>query len=155
MATAMKTQSFVGGRKSGCKTELSSEPVPTGLPDLRTRTAIQDYIRGVAQQLGVEEDDEAVAVELDRRDCLAPFRDSFHVPSVGQLLSGTKTDPGIFDVLFVTSSSLPRLRWQPHDCRYIRVASIACVHDKIVPLQKQTNFSASSCIASIAGVLKQ
>lgn len=64
------------------------------LPDLRTRDAIQGYLRGVAQLLGVKEDDDAVAAELDQRDCLAHLRNSFHIPSLGQLLNEAEKDPG-------------------------------------------------------------
>lgn len=62
------------------------EDASTGLPDLRTRDAIHGYIRGVAEQVGVKEDDDLVAAELDRRDALSPFRKSFRVPSVDQIL---------------------------------------------------------------------
>lgn len=62
------------------------------LPDLRTRDAIHGYIHGIAEQLGVKEDDDAVAAELDRRDALARFRNSFHVPSVDQILEREQSE---------------------------------------------------------------
>lgn len=62
------------------------------LPDLRTRDAIRSYIRGVAEQLGVKEDDDALAVELDGRDALARFRNCFHVPSVDQILEREQSE---------------------------------------------------------------
>lgn len=61
------------------------------LPDLRTRDAIHGYIHGIAEQLGVKVDDDAVAAELDGRDALARFRNSFHVPSVDQILEREQT----------------------------------------------------------------
>ena len=64
-----------------------------GFPDLRTRDEVQQYLRGVAETLGVSESDNAVAEELDRRDTLAHFRGCFHIPSVGQLLSEQERSP--------------------------------------------------------------
>lgn len=56
-----------------------------GFPDLRTRDALHSYLRGVAETLGVEEDDDAVAAELDLRDSLSHMRSSFHIPRSGAL----------------------------------------------------------------------
>ena len=64
------------------------------IPDLRTRDAIRGYLRGLAQQLGVKEEDEWLARELDRRDQLAHLRTSFHIPTIGDLLDEKERDAG-------------------------------------------------------------
>ena len=71
-----------------------AERAVRSLPDLRTRAAVQGYLRGLAQQLGVKEDDDAMAAELDQRDCLAHLRDNFNVPRVGRLLDEEERAPG-------------------------------------------------------------
>lgn len=63
-----------------------------GFPDLCTGDAIHRYLRGVAESLGVEEDDDAVAAELDFRDSLSHMRSSFNVPP---LLKDGERDNGI------------------------------------------------------------
>ena len=56
------------------------------LPDLRTREAIQSYLRGLAAELGVSLGDPQLAAELDKRDKLAEFRSKFHVPIISDFL---------------------------------------------------------------------
>ena len=56
------------------------------LPDLRTREAIQSYLRGLAAELGVSLGDPRLAAELDKRDKLAEFRSKFHVPIISDFL---------------------------------------------------------------------
>ena len=63
------------------------------LPDLRTRDAVLGYLREVAQLLGVEEDNDAVAKELDKRDSLSHLRNCFLLPSVGKLLNEAEKHP--------------------------------------------------------------
>ena len=66
-----------------------------GFPDLRRREDVQSYLLDTARCLGVELDDEALAVDLDRRDVLADFRSYFHVPTIGQLVSEGDRSPGM------------------------------------------------------------
>ena len=56
------------------------------LPDLRTREAIQSYLRGLAAELGMSLGDPRLAAELDKRDKLAEFRSKFHVPIISDFL---------------------------------------------------------------------
>ena len=56
------------------------------LPDLRTREAIQSYLRGLTAELGVSLGDPRLAAELDKRDKLAEFRSKFHVPIISDFL---------------------------------------------------------------------
>ena len=65
------------------------------LPDLRTRDAIQSYLRGLAAELGVSLGDPRLAAELDKRDKLAEFRSKFHVPIISDFLEeGDRAEGG-------------------------------------------------------------
>jgi len=64
------------------------------LPNLRTREAIQGYLRGLAQQLGVKQADEWLARELDGRDQLSHLRSSFNYPTIGDMLDEEERDSG-------------------------------------------------------------
>ena len=64
------------------------------LPSLRTREAIQGYLRGLAQQLGVKQADEWLARELDGRDQLSHLRGSFNYPTIGDMLDEEERDSG-------------------------------------------------------------
>ena len=65
------------------------------LPDLRTRDAIQSYLRGLAAELGVSLGDPRLAAELDKRDKLAEFRSKFHVPTISDFLEeGDRAEGG-------------------------------------------------------------
>lgn len=64
------------------------------LPNLRTREAIQGYLRGLAQQLGVKEADEWLARELDSRDQLSHLRGSFNMPTIGDMLDEEERESG-------------------------------------------------------------
>ena len=63
------------------------------LPDLRTRDAVLGYLRGIAKLLKVEEDNDAVAKELDKRDSLSHLRNCFLLPRVGKLLNEAEKHP--------------------------------------------------------------
>lgn len=65
------------------------------LPDLRTRQAVQGYLRGVATEIGVVLSDKGLALELDRRDQLAPFRSKFNIPLLSTLLEEDAREDGI------------------------------------------------------------
>ena len=56
------------------------------LPDLRTREAIQSYLRELAAELGVSLGDPRLAAELDKRDKLAEIRSKFHIPIISDFL---------------------------------------------------------------------
>ena len=62
------------------------------LPDLRTRDDIQGLLRGLARQLKVSEDSEALAAKLDELDQLSHLRTCSNVPTVGSLLGKTDKD---------------------------------------------------------------
>ena len=81
------------------------------LPDLRTRDAIQSYLRGLAAELGVSLGDPRLAAELDKRDKLAEFRSKFHVPVISDFLEeGDRAEGGCVPTLqtFLSFSLVPR-----------------------------------------------
>ena len=75
------------------------------LPDLRTRQAVQGYLRGVATEIGVVLSDKGLALELDRRDQLAPFRSKFNIPLLSTLLEEDAREDGGLRKKFVNSVS--------------------------------------------------
>ena len=69
------------------------------MADLNTRDDVQQYIRQIAQSLGVDEGDDRVAQQLDRQDPLAHLRSCFHIPSIGQLLDERERSSSTYDFL--------------------------------------------------------
>ena len=66
----------------------------SALPDLRTREAIQGYLRGISMEMGVSLSDPRLAAELDKRDKLAEFRDKFHIPIISDYMEGEEIAEG-------------------------------------------------------------
>ena len=65
------------------------------LPNLQTRESIQDYLLGLAKEMGVSLDDVQFAAELDKRDKLAGFRNKFHIPTIGGVCEEDKRAKGV------------------------------------------------------------
>lgn len=66
----------------------------SALPDIRTREAIQGYLRGISMEMGMSLSDPRLAAELDKRDKLAEFRDKFHVPIISDYMEGEEIAEG-------------------------------------------------------------